>query len=682
MLRKRTPGAPLSDAELRQRREAARSRWENYAAGAVLGAGAGAAIAPGLYEQAKKRTLAEARAVRRAYEADIDALQGRAARARATAGTAFQETRKEVGGINSKALGQRNWPVPAYQRLLDRRAAKYRAEMAGAGSFSDAANIVRSLDAIDAERDWLANARPPSVRYRAGSEPVRQTAEWAERRRIGAITPDEEEGVIRRLIGRSARAKFDAGVSDAVANNLPKPDIHDFIHEEGLTDRVYRWDDRRGEMTLRGRVRRVVVRQDEVGRPLGTRAATVARVQGSPNDSTLRRLRSDVLADATRRLTQRKAKISQAFEGLLKPLQDKHIDAFRQVKARGPRWGARGWIGAGMAAGALGGAGLAGAWNRLTAEKVDASELRKDDAPVSGDLSSRIGRVLRSWYESPGGVSRDALIDALEPMRRAVEAQASGQASALARQVPSDADARIIATDFGSRHPYVERAARERQLKLAGMILDEQAAAIRQALVDHALRGDPVDQTARSIRDAVGLAPSQARHVAQYRLELKLLHPNATNRALRDRRFDRTIERALEEKTPLPEEKVDRMVDAYHRRWLAFRAESIARTEALGAAVAGTVASTQAALESMPDMTVIKTWMATKDGKTRDTHRHLDGKSVIGIDTPFVTEAGHQIRWPHDESAPASEVVRCRCTVTFKLVPRDRAAATLMETMS
>jgi hypothetical protein len=194
-------------------------------------------------------------------------------------------------------------------------------------------------------------------------------------------------------------------------------------------------------------------------------------------------------------------------------------------------------------------------------------------------------------------------------------------------------------------------------------------ASIRQALVNHAIRNEGTDTLARSIKDVIGLSPAQAQHVANYRVELELMHPNAMQRALRDRRYDAGFQKALADKTPLDPERIDKMVDAYHRRWIAYRADTIARTEGLRAATTGAVESTRAALADSPTMTVVKTWIATKDDRTRDTHRHLDGQSVTGMETPFVTTAGNTIRWPHDENAPASETINCRCTIGFRLLP-------------
>jgi hypothetical protein len=112
------------------------------------------------------------------------------------------------------------------------------------------------------------------------------------------------------------------------------------------------------------------------------------------------------------------------------------------------------------------------------------------------------------------------------------------------------------------------------------------------------------------------------------------------------------------------------MVDAYHRRMLALRAETIARTESIRATSYGAVARAQEVLDQHPDLDVIKRWIATDDERTRPTHRDLNGKEVTGMLTPFRTSEGNLIRWPIDEDAVADECINCRCSIGFRFVPK------------
>lgn len=60
---------------------------------------------------------------------------------------------------------------------------------------------------------------------------------------------------------------------------------------------------------------------------------------------------------------------------------------------------------------------------------------------------------------------------------------------------------------------------------------------------------------------------------------------------------------------------------------------------------------------------VQKEWLATLDGKTRDSHRKLDGE-VQDVNKPFQGEFS-KIMFPGDPSAHPAEVYNCRCTLTY-----------------
>ncbi len=81
-----------------------------------------------------------------------------------------------------------------------------------------------------------------------------------------------------------------------------------------------------------------------------------------------------------------------------------------------------------------------------------------------------------------------------------------------------------------------------------------------------------------------------------------------------------------------------------------------ARTAVTGAQNAGRMDSYKAA-EDM-GITLKKQWVATLDGRTRDSHRWLDSK-IVDIDKDFPNGCSY----PGDPSGPASEVYNCRCTM-------------------
>lgn len=86
------------------------------------------------------------------------------------------------------------------------------------------------------------------------------------------------------------------------------------------------------------------------------------------------------------------------------------------------------------------------------------------------------------------------------------------------------------------------------------------------------------------------------------------------------------------------------------------RAGLIARTEIVSASNAG-------ALEGMKQAGVEgKEWLDSNDDRVRESHQGMDGQRVP-IDQDFQSPLGAHLNAPGDPSAPAEEVINCRCTV-------------------
>lgn len=94
--------------------------------------------------------------------------------------------------------------------------------------------------------------------------------------------------------------------------------------------------------------------------------------------------------------------------------------------------------------------------------------------------------------------------------------------------------------------------------------------------------------------------------------------------------------------------------------WSEARADTIARTEANGAYVRGDLAGARALGQQGP---VEKVWVATRDARTRLSHANAHDQ-VQPFGSQF-SVGGVSMDAPHDPSAPAGEVVNCRCYVEF-----------------
>lgn len=87
------------------------------------------------------------------------------------------------------------------------------------------------------------------------------------------------------------------------------------------------------------------------------------------------------------------------------------------------------------------------------------------------------------------------------------------------------------------------------------------------------------------------------------------------------------------------------------------RSVVIARTEVIGASNAGnSLAAEQTGLK------LNKSWLATRDDRTRETHSAIDGETVPK-DKPY----SNGLMFPGDPTGEAKEVIQCRCTETYKV---------------
>lgn len=201
----------------------------------------------------------------------------------------------------------------------------------------------------------------------------------------------------------------------------------------------------------------------------------------------------------------------------------------------------------------------------------------------------------------------------------------------------------------------------------------EQEDVIKRVVADGVARGLNPRTYAREIRAAIGLTPKQLDAVQNYRRLLETGSADALERKLRDRRFDRTVRRAIDEGRALTAAEVDRMVTRYRQRYLKYRSEVIARDEGIGAVHAGADEGWQQAIESgdVDAETLEQSWVATRDPRTRDSHRPMNGqKRDWGV--PFTTGDGVSIRFPHDPAAPLSETAQCRCARVVRMKAVER----------
>ena len=167
------------------------------------------------------------------------------------------------------------------------------------------------------------------------------------------------------------------------------------------------------------------------------------------------------------------------------------------------------------------------------------------------------------------------------------------------------------------------------------------------------------------IKDTIGLTPWQQRAVENYRDELRNQDKAAIRRALRDEKYDRTIEAYIDGKLQIPESRINAMVSAYARNMVAYRAATQAQVAALSV-VNGAVSSfwvRAARLGLVSGDRLVKYWITRGDEKVRHSHRQipfLNAGGVRGMVVPFQSPLG-AIRYPGDPLASLENRVGCRC---------------------
>jgi hypothetical protein len=183
---------------------------------------------------------------------------------------------------------------------------------------------------------------------------------------------------------------------------------------------------------------------------------------------------------------------------------------------------------------------------------------------------------------------------------------------------------------------------------------------------------------AREIRGMIGLTDTQAQAVENYRSMLENGSPDALLRQLRDQRSDGVVQDAVDGISPLSDDQVDDLTGRYQDRYLAYRANTIARYEALRAANAGAYDAIQEAIDAgtLDAEDVTSFWQICDDELTCPACRSIVDMQPDGVPygAPFTwattpaTKKGHAQTGQIDY-APLHP--SCRCTIAFHVRGTD-----------
>lgn len=262
---------------------------------------------------------------------------------------------------------------------------------------------------------------------------------------------------------------------------------------------------------------------------------------------------------------------------------------------------------------------------------------------------------------------------------------------------------KIMQFQFDVLNPKVTEAVRQQAASLVVQVTQQTKDAIKEEVRLGMLRGENPRETARAIRQHIGLTAKQQQAVANFRQELMTFHERdkagawnlggkisrapggaqtyaigsdgkpldaITARRLRDFRYDSVLQSAMQSGTPLTWKQIDKMTEAYARKYLRYRAETIATTEALRASNLGIYQTWRQAIEQklVQEHWVRKKWgLALGSDRTclicRPMPQLNQGEDGLGIplEDPFFLTGGGRVSMP-----PLHP--RCRCTVLVKLI--------------
>jgi len=200
---------------------------------------------------------------------------------------------------------------------------------------------------------------------------------------------------------------------------------------------------------------------------------------------------------------------------------------------------------------------------------------------------------------------------------------------------------------------------------------------IRDELRTQLDRGENPRTAARRIKKSIGLTRHQADIARRARERLESGDPQELRKYLgmkqRDRRFDGSVVKMIKDGTPLGQDRIDKMADAYTRKSVQNRAETIARDQSLAALDSGQSSAIDQAVSEdvIREEDVLQEWVHSRDSRVRDAHRAVPAMNRGGIrrGQTFNTPLG-PLQKPRDRGSPGSvpgNLIQCRCTMIVRI---------------
>lgn len=273
---------------------------------------------------------------------------------------------------------------------------------------------------------------------------------------------------------------------------------------------------------------------------------------------------------------------------------------------------------------------------------------------------------------------------ALAKLRTAITEtyDAGGQTAVSGMPVLRDAAGAKLVIRFDPGHQRAEQWLKEESSTLIKNLIDPEP--IRDALAAGMRAGSNPLQTALDLVGRVdrasgkrtggliGLSRPQAEYLQSAQEELASTDPkllrNYLARNLRDRRYDKSVLKAIESGEPIPVQTQQSAAISYSNRLLKARADLIGKQESFAALETAKAESYQQVIDrgAVAQSAVRKKWHHFANEHPRLQHIAMNG-TAVGISQRFILPDGTAMRFPHDPSAPIRQTAGCYCQADYKI---------------
>jgi len=244
-----------------------------------------------------------------------------------------------------------------------------------------------------------------------------------------------------------------------------------------------------------------------------------------------------------------------------------------------------------------------------------------------------------------------------------------------------EGDGTILRVTFSPGDERAQRRVDGLHVQQIREIGEETRQLIREEIRTGLGKGENPRDTARRIRGSIGLTSHQAGDVRRAEQQLRSADPDELRkylgRKLRDRRFDRTIVKAINNGTAVSEETINKATARYRERYVKARAETIARDQALEALTQGQEEALDQAVEQgvLRSDEVRMEWVTARDARVRNFHQQIPAMNRGGVPRgqQYSTPLG-PLQRPRDRTSAGSvpaNVINCLCS-QFPRIQRNR----------